>query len=170
MARNRRWILWLAISLLGLAPAAGANLRPGQVVPDIQAPQLTAAAPLRLSQLRGKVVYLDVWASWCAPCQVSLPRLQKMRSDYAGQGFEVVGLNVDRDPARALASLRRAAVRYPNLHGVDATVLEQLDVAQMPSAYLIDRHGVVRLVHRGFRAADEPHLREAIEQLLEETR
>lgn len=122
--------------------------------------------PLKLSKLRGRVVYVDFWASWCAPCRQSMPLLEQMSKDLGPQGLTIVGVNVDEDEAEARRTMQAAGITYPVLH--DPSVANDYEVQDMPSAYLVDRQGRVRAVHRGFRSSQWAGRRAEIEKLLKE--
>ena len=151
---------------LGLALPAAA-LEPGTLFPTVGGEPLpAAAAPIGPSQLRGKVVYVDVWASWCPPCRVSLPILQTWQERYAPRGFSVFGINVDRDKTAALRALTAAGATYPGVREVPGETLEALGVRIMPQAFLLDRDGRVRYVHHGFSLDERAALEREIETLL----
>ncbi|MEF7615104.1 TlpA disulfide reductase family protein [Aquincola sp. MAHUQ-54] len=167
-----RWLLLLAV-LAGLCgPARAARI--GEAAPDFERAALAAAGEppsQRLAGLRGRVVLLDFWASWCAPCRQSLPVYEQLQSALADQGFVLVAVNVDRnvqDAQRLLATLRLEALARHAVHDADGRVATLYGVQAMPSSYLIDRRGVVRAVHAGFRPGDVAALRHSILQLLEE--
>lgn len=157
-----------AFLLLALAAPAAHALEPGQSAPALAAPRANGE-PLRLEDLRGRVVYLDFWASWCPPCRQAMPEYEKLWRELEPQGFSVIGVNLDSERALALRALQQAAVSFPILFDPQATWPRQFDLPAMPSAYLIDRRGVVRHVHAGFRSADVPALRQRIHALLQET-
>ena len=97
---------------------------------DFSLPALRSGdAPIRLAEYRNKIVYLDVWASWCAPCLRAMPELEALREKFRGQPFEVVGVSVDHDPAAARAMLERVGVHYPNAFDRDAAQLRALKFA-----------------------------------------
>jgi len=152
---------------LGAAPDLSAVER-GQPAPAFEGALLSDGAPARLADLRGKVVYLDFWASWCGPCRQSLPWMEKVRGEFAPAGFEVFAVNVDEDPADGLRFLRRYPVSFPVLGDARGAIAALYDVQDMPSSYLIDRRGAVRHVHRGFNRDDAARLRARIAQLVAE--
>lgn len=155
--------------LLGSLYAAQAfALSAGQPMPDFKAATMAGGSTLSLKSLRGKVVYVDFWASWCAPCRISMPLLDQLRGDFSAQGFEVLGVNVDEDVEQARRAWQQAAVRYPNVRGLDDQVLTQFDIQKMPAAYLVDRKGQVRQMYQGFRVSDMAAIRADVESLLKE--
>src|SRR5687767_7146528 len=94
----------LAILLCSLLSTYATAVEVGEQAPSFTLPKLNeeaSAGAVNLADFRGKVVYVDFWASWCAPCQVSIPLLSELRNSYAEEGldFEVVAINVDSDPA-----------------------------------------------------------------------
>ena len=158
----------IVLCLAGFIPALAGAVEPRQMAPLFEGASLRGGDPVRLEDYRGKVVLLDFWASWCGPCRQSLPALERMRTDYAARGFEVLAVNVDEQPADALDFLKRYAVTYPVVQDSRGVLAELYDVKGMPSSYLIDQRGVVRVVHRGFRKKDLPRLRRAVAKLLGE--
>lgn len=154
----------LLCTLLALPVSA---VTPGEVAPPIDLPVLNGnGSSLRLADLRGQVVYVDFWASWCGPCRLSLPALQAIYDELSAVGFTVLAVNVDALTEEAEGFMQRYPVSYPVLLDPDGLVPEAYDVLGMPSGYLLDREGVVRKVHTGFRRGDEIKLRDEIKALL----
>jgi len=150
--------------VVGAAPAA--SVESGEPAPQFNAPALEGGGTVSLSEHRGKVVYLDFWASWCPPCRTAMPVLEGLRREFAGDAFQVVAVNLDRDKDDALEALEKTPVGYPSASDPDGRLPEQFGVGTMPTGYLIDRSGVVRYVHEGFRRGDGDRLREEIRALL----
>ena len=121
---------------------------------------------VELSDYRGKVVYLDFWASWCPPCLVSLPVLEELRQEFPESEFQVIAVNVDRQPAKARSFLAKRKIGYPSATDPDGRIPEKFGIETMPTSFLIDRQGIVRHVHRGFRKGDVDDLRGRIRALL----
>jgi thiol-disulfide isomerase/thioredoxin len=161
---------WLAV-LCWLLPLWGqaAGVRVGDPVPPVSLPVLSGAdqKTLDLATLRGRVVYVDFWASWCGPCRLSFPRLQALREELGPRGFEVVAINVDEFEQDARSFLEEIPVSYPVVRDGSGETPARFGVLGMPSGYLLDRDGVVRAVHQGFRRGDEERLRAEILPLLE---
>ncbi len=114
-----------------------------------------AADPLDLRQYRGKVVYLDFWASWCGPCRLSFPYMQRLSAVYAAKPFVLIAVNVDHSRERADAFLAQFG---PNIHVVydpQGQMALKYRVQEMPTSVVIDKSGRVRFTHNGFYEAQE---------------
>jgi thiol-disulfide isomerase/thioredoxin len=148
------------------AQAAGVTV--GQPAPAVSLPSLSATGEMTLESLRGKVVYLDFWASWCGPCRISFPQLEQLRGELGADGFEVLAVNVDENQADAKRFLEEVPVSYPVLHDGNGATPQTYGLLGMPTGYLIDRQGIVREIHQGFRKSDGDKLRTAIVALLGE--
>lgn len=138
----------------------------GDTAPDFKIPRLEAKGQIDLKRYRGKVVYVDFWASWCGPCRQSLPILNQIRKDYRSKGFEVIAINLDEEREDAMAFLKQFPVSYPTARDTTGKVPESYGLQGMPTAYLVDKKGRVQLVHEGFKKSDDAELRHHIKQLL----
>lgn len=122
----------------------------GAPAPALSLPD-AAGRTIALESLRGKVVYVDFWASWCGPCKRSFPWMNEMARKYGAQGFAIVAVNLDRK--------REDAERFLNATPADFTVVfdpkgdtpRAWQVKGMPSSYLVDPGGTVTMVESGFR-------------------
>ena len=121
-----------------------------------------------LAQLKGKVVMLNFWASWCGPCRQEMPLLDQMHKRYSALGFTLVGVNVDADSKDAEAWLSKTPVSFPVLFDRESKVSKLYDVSAMPSTVFIDRQGNVRYQHKGYKAGDESEYLNQIRALLKE--
>lgn len=153
---------------LGLAPCALA-LEAGSAAPEMSLPRLEdPAQSVALARLRGSVVYVDFWASWCVPCRISLPALDAMHQQKRARGFVVIGVNKDVALADARRFLAKVPVGFTLAGDPQDAAARAFDVKAMPSGYLVDRKGVVRKVHRGFDAGTAAVLAREVDALLEE--
>lgn len=160
------WRAALAAAVVGAAPAC-ASLDAGEPAPAIVARSLRdGMPPVALAELRGRVVYVDFWASWCVPCRQSMPVLDGLARRFGPRGFTVVGVNKDASVAEAERFLRRVPVGFPLVGDADDAIARSFGVKAMPSGYLVDRAGVVRHIHRGFSAGTAAALEREIEGLL----
>lgn len=156
-------LVCLLLQLVASIPATGADL-----APDFTLPRLDDQQPLTLSSLRGKVVYVDFWASWCAPCAISLPALQQLHAELQAQGFEVVAINLDESTTQAIRFLQPLQIAYPVLFDAEKATPRAYGIAGMPTAFLVDRRGALRATHTGFKPGDTQKLKQQIQQLLQE--
>ena len=161
-----RGALFLALALGAFSAAA---LEPGAAMPALTAPRLVEPQqPLALQSLKGRVVYVDFWASWCVPCRLSMPKLDALQKKHGARGLTVVGVNKDTTVADAERFLKRVPVEFTLVRDEKDAIARAFDVKAMPSGYLVDRRGVVRKVHRGFTEETAAALEKEIEELLKE--
>jgi thiol-disulfide isomerase/thioredoxin len=115
--------------------------------------------PIRLSDYRGKVVLLDIWASWCAPCKEEMPQLDALASRLRGKGVEILAVSIDEDRPAAESFLKtRRKWALTLAHDPAGAVPERLQPPKMPTSYIIDSNGIVRHVNAGFQAGDADRL------------
>lgn len=154
------------ITLFG-AGAARAELAPGQpIAPLLASVPATAALP----QTAGKVVFLDFWASWCAPCKASFPAYGRMNTELSPKGLVVIAVSVDQDRGAYDAFIRKYAPPFYTLLDREQKLVQLAQVPVMPTSYLVGRDGRVRFVHQGFHGAEtEAVVRRELELLLNES-
>ncbi|GGE53231.1 thiol:disulfide interchange protein [Streptosporangium jomthongense] len=132
--------------------------------PDVNLP--TRDGKVSLSELRGKVVLLDFWASWCGPCRQSFPWMNEMQAKYGSQGFEVVAINVDQKAEAAAKFLSQVPAAFTIAYDPEGKTPEAYNVMGMPSAYLIDRNGDIHSQHIGFHNDRKDSYEAEIQSLL----
>jgi cytochrome c biogenesis protein CcmG/thiol:disulfide interchange protein DsbE len=127
----------------------------GQKIPDLRLGALNGGKEVRVNDLRGKVVLLDVWASWCAPCKEELPLLDDMSSRLEGKGIQILAVSIDENREDAEAFLRlRPSWSIMLARDPAGKALDRLHPPKMPSSFVIDREGVIRAVNAGFSRDD----------------
>jgi thiol-disulfide isomerase/thioredoxin len=157
-----------ALALLVLAgPAEARAVRAGDIVPEMTLADLEGGA-VALASLRGKVVIVDFWATWCAPCATALPALDAIARRHAGRDLAVLAVSIDRDRARAARYLaeRLPATAMTVLHDPRGGALARFGAATMPALYVVDRGGIVRLVTAGYEAGEIEPVGRTVEELL----
>ena len=164
---NRR-ICLRAVILAFLAFPSAAMVDPAPAAPNCSWALQGGQQASDLRQYHGKVLYVDFWASWCAPCVLSFPFMNDLQGAFGDQGLQVVGVDMDEKPDDAQRFLAEHPARFSIATGTNAQCAKKFGVAAMPSSYLIDRNGTVRFVHKGFREGDAGELRAQVQQLLAE--
>jgi peroxiredoxin len=166
--RLARLLGMLALAL-GTAASHGASapVAPARGAPDFTLPTL-GGPNLRLQEQRGRVVLVNFWATWCGPCRVEMPHLNRLYDKYRDAGFVLLAVNIDEDPKTAASLAAKLGMRFPVLLDTDKKVSRLYDLSAMPSTMLIDRDGQVRYTHRGYRDGYEQTYEQQIRALLRE--
>ena len=122
--------------------------------------------PVKLSDYRGQIVYLDFWASWCQPCRKSFTWMNKMQALYGDEGFKVIAINLDESRQKADKFLQQIPANFAVAFDPRGNTAETYKVKAMPSSYLIDKNGNVVHANLGFRGNDEDKLEQKIRSLI----
>ncbi len=141
-------VKWLGASLLALSST------------------LTHADNLNLDSYKGKVVYVDFWASWCGPCRESFPWMKKMQQQYGKDGLVIIAINVDQDKKLADKFLSEFKPEFNVLFDKDGKLAEDFKVSSMPSSYVLDREGKPRFKHKGFHLEKQSQYETELNSLL----
>lgn len=126
------------------------------------------ASGLDLAAHKGKVVYVDFWASWCGPCRQSFPWMQAMHEKYGKDGLVIIAVNVDQERKLADGFIAEFNPAFPILFDNKGELAGQFKVQTMPSSYLLDRQGKPRFKHLGFHDAKRAQYEKEFQQLLAE--
>lgn len=159
MTSNFTRILALSLTLLAFAGIVKA-----QSVNSIQIK--TQQGDISFADYKGQVIYLDFWASWCAPCKKSFPWLSQMQAKYKSKGFKVIAVNLDKDQGLAKKFLENNPAGFQVGFDPAGNIAKQLKVTGMPSSFLIDRAGNIVSTHVGFREKDTATMESKIKNLL----
>lgn len=158
--------LLAASSLFSAALPARAETREGDIFPPMGVAGLVGGP---LPEVAGKVVLVDFWASWCAPCKASFPAYGRLNTAFAPKGLVIVAVSVDENPSAYEAFARRLNPPFFIAWDKGQGLVRTVQVPTMPTSYLVDRQGRVRYIHPGFHGATtEEALRREIEVLLSE--
>ena len=147
----RKLVLFSLALAFGLATTATAEVKPGGRAVDF-AGRTAKGESFQLAKLRGKVVLVDFWASWCEPCKKELPLLNKMAQRLRDQNIEIVTVNIDDDPQNAAAFMR-------------SRHLDTLTVVADSDKRVVDKSGVIRAVNAGFDDGDENKIEQQLKGL-----
>jgi peroxiredoxin len=158
----------LGAAIVGLMLSAnGHAVAISDAAPDFTLKSLEGSN-LRLDEYRGQVVLLNFWASWCGPCRQEMPLLDRLHHRYEDTGFAVIGVNVEGDAAPAQGIVDQTQVTFPILIDDGQKVSEMYNLQAMPSTVVIDRDGVVRYIHLGYKPGDEAKYVEVVKELIRE--
>lgn len=155
----------LTACLLALCSLAASAKELSGPAPDFSLKNLKGET-VKLSDLKGKVVMINFWASWCAPCRQEMPLLEDMSKEYGKAGFVLLGVNLDEDSADAKDFLKTTPVTFPILLDPEASVAELYKNEAMPSSYFVDREGNLAYLHKGYRPGEEAEYVAVIKKLL----
>ncbi|MFT5685145.1 MAG: protein-disulfide isomerase/uncharacterized membrane protein/thiol-disulfide isomerase/thioredoxin [Myxococcota bacterium] len=154
----------------GAAPVTEGERLPGGKVGDtVQSWQLTTldGQPFDSAQLSGKAHVITFWASWCGPCRKELPVLADLYTQYGDQGFSVVGINIDQEPAKARAFLKQNPMPFPSVADSDSALMNRFDAESLPTAFWVTASGEIRQKTTGFDERKAAELEEFVQSLLE---
>jgi cytochrome c biogenesis protein CcmG, thiol:disulfide interchange protein DsbE len=156
----------LGLLTYGLLSKGGATVAVGDTAPDKQLSRLDGGGSGEIADYRGRWVLVNFWASWCAPCRSEAPALESFQEEHAGQGFTVLGINLDDSTGDATEFVRRYGLTYPQLRDGDGS--DRRDAYGMtgfPESFLIDPAGKLALIRRG--AVDESYLADQVAPLIQ---
>ncbi len=138
---------------------------PGQAAYNFTLPTLDGKDSIELQKLRGKVVLLDFWATWCPPCKKAMPFLDELNSKY--KNLEVVAVNVDDERNTALAFAEKLRLKLTMVYDGQKNIIEKYNVPEMPTSFLIDQYGYIQFVHAGYTEKDFDQMEFKIRGLLD---
>ena len=136
--------------------------------PQCELTSLSNSQTINLQQFKGKVVYVDFWASWCGPCATSFPFMNNLSRDLKAQGLEVIGVNLDENLEESRQFLEQQPADFIIASDSEQHCAKQFELKAMPSSYLIERNGFIRHVNIGFRPGEALEFRALAEKLLAE--
>lgn len=137
-----------------LAPFAGAQDTPSLSYKKV------------IEEYKGKVIYLDFWASWCTPCRKSFPWMNAMQQKYGAQNFTVVSINLDTEANLAEQFLASTPANFTILYDPEANLATELKLKGMPSSFIINQKGEIVSAHVGFTDDKKVKYEQEIKQLL----
>jgi peroxiredoxin len=171
---RRLSFLFLLVAGLALFAAGGQQTpaqdpRPevGHPAPDFTLPTLTGNT-IRLSDFRGKkTVLINFWATWCAPCRLEMPTMEKAYQKYKGNGLEILAISVDAGPKSAVKNfMDELRLTFPALLDPKMEVLHLYRLSAIPASYLVDKHGIIRFKELGYRDWTNKESTRLLEQVL----
>ena len=167
MLFRKRSFFYIALGFFCAAVASSleaASLKVGDTFPDLAKFKLEGKRP---ADLKGKVVLVDFWASWCAPCKKSFPALNELHQRYGNKGLVIIAVNVDEERSKMEAFLKTTPADFTVVRDAAQKLVEAVEVESMPTSFVLDANGRVKFIHVGY-VGDETrkeYIRE-IEELL----
>ena len=157
----------MGLLILGFSGVASATkIKTGQPFPMVALKRLGVSGQGNLNQYKGKVVIVDFWASWCEPCKKEVPALNAIYKKYLKKGVVIVGVNVDDEEVTAKDFLKDNHFDFPLFHDDGKKLAGMCDLSTMPSSFVIDKKGVVRFVHSGYKDGDPAKFEQEIKSIL----
>lgn len=143
------------------APAAAADPAPAFSLKSL------AGDSVSLADLKGQVVFIDFWATWCPPCRISLPAVERLHADYQGKPVRVLGVSVDEDIDALRAFVKKKGTAYPVLMDSDSAVASAYGADGIPHFVIVDRDGRLAGQWSGFAPGHSDDWRKTIDRLLQ---
>jgi len=163
--RIRKTIAAVTLLVAGWTANAGET---GQALPACDLTALGSSQSFDMEQFRGKVIYVDFWASWCSSCAKSFPFMNALDKEFRDSGLQIVGINLDEDIGSAKAFLAKRPASFALAADASGQCPRNFGVTAMPSSYLVDRDGTIRHVLIGFRSGEAEIIRKLVQELLAE--
>ena len=161
MTNRQQWTMIASVvttAVFGVALAI--KLRPqinlleiGSSAPQFHATDLRTSRPASLADYRGKVVLLNIWATWCPPCKIEMPSMERLHQKLAGTDFQLVAVSVDEEDSSVVNKfVKEYGLTFPVLHNQDGSIRQIYQTTGVPESFVIDRDGVI--VKKVIGAAD----------------
>lgn len=166
--RDRRIIALICTALVFALPSIVHGTDAARAAPNCTLTPIRDSGRYDLRRFHGQVLYVDFWASWCGPCARSFPFMNELEREFRDRGLQVLGINLDEKIEDARDFLAKHPVGFTVAVDADGQCPRDFGVQGMPTSYLVDRQGVIRHVHLGFRPGEAEKLRARVEQLLAE--
>jgi thiol-disulfide isomerase/thioredoxin len=169
MPRRRAIAIW-AVTLVLVGHSGWTQPEPesyvGRKAPAFRAPLLDGQGAVTLASIRGKVAIIDFWATWCAPCIESLPILNNVAASYAARGVVFHALDVAEERADVRRFLKRTGLTLPVALDEEGEISDAFGADGIPHTVIVDRNGVIRAVHSGFRPTLRQDLVKELDRIL----
>jgi cytochrome c biogenesis protein CcmG/thiol:disulfide interchange protein DsbE len=151
----------------GAATPEGGGKHPlvGNPAPSFELDSLNGQGKVSFDKWKGKVVYVDFWATWCEPCKKSFPKIQELYTKYKGQ-VEVVGISEDDESSGIKEFGEQFGAKFPLGWDKGKEIAGKWQPKNMPASFVVDKQGVVRFVHLGYHDGDEAEIEKEIKSLL----
>jgi peroxiredoxin len=179
MTNRQQWTLISGVVMTAVfGVALAVKLRPqlslievGSTAPDFDAVELPSGRPTSIEDYRGKVVLLNIWATWCPPCEIEMPSMERLHRKLAGTDFELVAVSVDEQDSSVVNKfVQDRGLTFKILHNQDGTIRQIYQTTGVPESFVIDRDGVIVKKVIGAADWDAPVNEHLIRRLLDAAR
>jgi thiol-disulfide isomerase/thioredoxin len=148
------------------------NTQPVELSEGAELPNFTLTkldgTKVQVSDLKHKVVMLNFWATWCEACMEEMPSIVKLRETYTPKGFEVIGLNVDENPAKAVPPTeQKFGMKFPTFMDPENTMTELFDIHAIPLTVIFDQNRKILMIESGSREWDDEEMHQLVQKWLE---
>ncbi|HTR20924.1 MAG TPA: TlpA disulfide reductase family protein [Gemmatimonadales bacterium] len=177
MTNQRQWTLVAGLAMAGVfAVALAIRIRPelnlvgvGSNAPNFSAVNLRTARPASLGDYQGKVLLINIWATWCQPCRVEMPALEQLSRRFKGTGFTVVAVSIDKDDSTVVnAFVRELGLTFDILHDKTGDIQRIYQTTGVPESFVVDRDGAIVKKVIGAAEWDSPVNEALVQRLLDE--
>lgn len=152
LVRNSLLASALALGVCGLsAMAGGKGIKVGDDFPDLSTFSLEGKLP---DDLKGKIVLVDFWASWCGPCKESFPAMEELQKTYGEKGLVVLAVNLDEEKSAMDDFLKQNKVNFTVVRDASKKLVNTVNISSMPSSFILGPDGKVAAVHKGFHGKE----------------
>ncbi|CAH9017700.1 TlpA family protein disulfide reductase [Candidatus Nitrosacidococcus sp. I8] len=162
------WKLGILYILISFFPISGLGVTNNEQAPSCSFSSLENSEQITLKQLKGEVVYLDFWASWCIPCLKSFPFLNNLHHKYSQQGLHILAVNLDEHLKDAKQFLTQTPADFEVAIDPNQQCAKAFSLTGMPSSFVLNKDGTISHTHLGFRTSDIKEITAAVEQALQE--
>lgn len=153
----------VAVLLVATSSLLAAPIKVGETFPDLSQFKLEGKLP----DVKGRLVLVDFWASWCAPCKESFPTMNDLQKRYGPRGLTIIAINVDENNSDMVDFLKKHHADFAVVRDAAQKLVDKVDISTMPASFLIDSSGKVRFTHSGFRGEEtKKKYEQEIESLL----
>lgn len=163
---NFFFVIILAVVISAVSLVASAKIRT-DAAPDFVL-KSASGINIRLSELKGRVIMLNFWATWCGPCTEEIPYLNELHEALDPYDFELLGINLDEDQSKAIHLANKLNMNFPILFDTEKIVSKNFSIDAMPTTIIIDRSGNIRHINRGFKKGYEKKYYDQIQALRKE--
>ena len=166
-AARRGTLVALVVMVLAVVGCQRSGKMVGREAPEFSLTDLSGRA-VKLSYLRGRIVFVNLWTTWCAPCREEMPAMQALYTQLHGPDFEMLAVNADQNGRAAVERfVQELGLTFPVLPDPDLQIADRYGVTGYPETFLIDRNGRIVAHEIGPRAWDSPASHAALRRLIE---